>query len=165
MQAGLDGQDIVVAVALIVGPAASSFLSDLLLPQARHASSQRLMTCGLLRHGDAVNRLALIEFLLHGARFTFPGELSENFVFGVPTSLSGPALRSDFVINSGAEVVWQYRNGEIRGHALEPLHENLPDVAPRYPQIYRLLTLVDAVRAGRSRERTLAADLLRSELT
>jgi hypothetical protein len=48
---------------------------------------------------------------------------------------------------------------------LAPLYRSAPEAALRDPQLYELLVLVDAMRAGRARERKLASDELGRRLT
>jgi hypothetical protein len=54
--------------------------------------------------------------------------------------------------------------GEARAPSLKPLHEYVPEAASADPALYELLVLLDAIRTGRSRERTLAQKLLSERL-
>ena len=56
--------------------------------------------------------------------------------------------------------VWPHPKGSMRGVALEPLHGAAPGSALRDSGLYELLALLDAVRAGRARERSLAVKLI-----
>jgi hypothetical protein len=127
-----------------------------------HRSVQRLMAAGLvLPHRRAVNSGSLLEFLIHGARFAFypvRGPEAE----GVPTAHSGPPLRNQ--IESGRAVVWPSANGSVRGESLVPLYDGAPGLAANAVELYELLTLVDAIRVGRARERKLAAEALEARL-
>ncbi|MCC7172374.1 MAG: hypothetical protein IT459_18150 [Planctomycetes bacterium] len=60
--------------------------------------------------------------------------------------------------------VWPDPEGTDRGEALEPLYRSVPAVARRDPKLYEILCLVDAIRAGRARERALAEKLLRERI-
>ena len=53
----------------------------------------------------------------------------------------------------------------MRGEGLEPLYKSVPRAARADAQLYEWLALVDAVRAGRARERELAVKELRSRLS
>jgi hypothetical protein len=44
----------------------------------------------------------------------------------------------------------------VRGTSLAPLYPAATTLPERAPEVYRLLTLVDAVRVGRARERGAA---------
>ena len=127
-----------------------------------HRSVQRLMSAGLvLPHRRAVSPSALHEFLVHGARFAFyPVHGPETE--GVPTAHSGPPLRDQ--IESGRAIVWPSAEGTVRGDSLAPLYDGAPQLARTAPELYELLTLVDAIRVGRARERKLAAEALGARL-
>lgn len=56
-------------------------------------------------------------------------------------------------------------HGGRRGYAIKPLHESVPRVARREPELHALLALVDALRIGQARVRSLAAIELRNRLT
>jgi hypothetical protein len=52
--------------------------------------------------------------------------------------------------------VWPDKNGTVRGVALAPLYPTVPEAARRDSNLYELLALFDAVRAGQAREREIA---------
>lgn len=56
--------------------------------------------------------------------------------------------------------VWPDAHGTARGYSLMPLYPSVPQAAKRDAKLYEVLALLDAVRAGRARERKLAADML-----
>ena len=60
--------------------------------------------------------------------------------------------------HSDAIPVWPYGSGEERGAALDPLYPSVPKSVTKYPDplFYGLLTLLDAIRAGRAREKQIA---------
>lgn len=127
-----------------------------------HDSVRRLRAAGLVQAERLrANRLALLEFLEHGVRYAFPATL-EAPTPGIPTAFSGPALADEIVADE--PIVWPMANGAAFGPAISPLLPNVAELPRRHPALYRLLTLVDAVRIGRTRERSLAIDLLRSAL-
>jgi hypothetical protein len=129
---------------------------------ASHRSVQRLLMSGLLLPGARrVNRSALLEFLVHGARYAFPPSLGPE-VRGVPTGGALAALREHLPDGSGA--VWPSAEGRSRGPALAPLYGGAPAAALRDERLHRLLALVDMLRMGQSRERRIAEGLLRDLL-
>lgn len=129
---------------------------------AAHDSVRRLRVAGLVRSEHLLaNRLALTEFLEHGVRYAFPA-MFEAPAPGIPTAFSGPALADAIVADQ--PVVWPVANGASFGLAISPLLPNVAELPTRHPTLYRLLTLVDAVRVGRVRERSLAIDLLKLAL-
>jgi len=60
--------------------------------------------------------------------------------------------------------VWAHATGSAKGPSLSPIYRTAPQAALADPRLHRLLALLDAVRAGRARERALAAELLPREL-
>ena len=127
-----------------------------------HRSVQRLIEAGLLTSERRVNRAALLEFVLHGVRYAYytkPGELTR----GLPTAHAAPPL-ADIIRSSDEIPVWPDPEGTVRGYAVIPLHKSVPEAAKRDPSLYELLALVDAIRIGRARERTLASEMLTERL-
>jgi hypothetical protein len=105
-----------------------------------------------------VNRHNLAEFALHGAKYAFAAERLPIGP-GVPTSHAAPAFAGVFA--QGHEpLVWPDAHGSVRGEGLLPLHPCVPGAALRDPMLYELLALFDALRAGRARERNMAATRL-----
>lgn len=129
---------------------------------ASHRSVRRLQSSGLLLPGARrVNRSALIEFLVHGARYAFPPSLGPE-VRGVPTAGALPALRAHLPEGLGA--VWPSADGTSRGPALAPLYAGAPAAALHDERLHRLLALVDVLRIGQARERGIAGTMLRNLL-
>lgn len=106
---------------------------------------------------------ALREFVLHGARYSFP-PVQGSVVRGVPTAYAGPSLRELFGTSDEPIPVWPYPKGSARGVALQPLYPSVPRVTQSDPQLYDLLTLFDALRIGAARERELAIAQLSRKL-
>lgn len=127
-----------------------------------HNSIQRLERARLLMsYQDMVNIPALLEFLVQGVPYVFPGVLGPE-TQGVPTAHSGPALRD--VLPGVDSVVWPSAEGRARGLALTPLCRHAPRMVHSNPVLYRWLTIVDALRIGRARDRQAARDMLHAEL-
>ncbi len=107
----------------------------------------------------------LEEFLIHAARFVAPVQLGV-VVAGVPAAWAAPPL-SSLIVESGDELppVWPWAHGRVRGQALQPLHASAPEAASRHPGFGEALAVVDSLRAGDLRVRSIAAgvieDLLR----
>ncbi len=105
-----------------------------------------------------VDRRNLAEFAVHGAKYAFAPERLPVGP-GVPTSHAAPAFAGVFA--AGHEpLVWPDALGAVRGEGLLPLHPCAPGAALRDPALYELLALFDALRAGRARERGMAANRL-----
>jgi len=165
-------QDLVVLLRLALerGPAPpyAALAADLgLTASETHAAVERAVAAQLARKdagGKAtVVREALRLFLQHGARYCFPATRG-GMTRGLPTGYAAPPLNELIVAGSDPVPVWPYKNGTLRGIALQPLYPSVPDAAARNPALYELLVLFDAIRAGSARERALAIDLLDKRL-
>ena len=131
-------------------------------PSQVHKAVRHLTDAGLLLPGTrAVNRSALFEFLVHGVKYAFPARLGTP-TRGVRTAHSGPALAALF--DDIEPVVWPSREGEAVGSEIEPLYGGAIHLPERAPDTYRMLTLIDAIRIGRARERNLAIEELEHAL-
>lgn len=83
---------------------------------------------------------------------------------GVPTSFAAEPLRS-LIHENGSEVpVWPYKFGAVRGTSFEPLYKHAAEAALADPAFYELLSLADALRDGRVRERKIALEILGERL-
>jgi hypothetical protein len=172
IQPMLKPQDIVVAVKLAAydGPRPSfqQLASQLrMFPSEVHTSFKRAKESGFITGSgeeERVNRSSLLEFLVHGLRYSFPPERGAP-TRGVPTSYAADPLKRFIVQGTGPPPVWPSRNGKVRGFALKPLHKNVPEAVADDPGLYEFLALIDAVRDGRSRERTLAVRELEKRLS
>jgi len=129
---------------------------------ASHRSVQRLQVSRLLLPGSRrVNRSALLEFLVHGARYAFPPSLGAE-VRGVPTAGSLPSVGEQ--LPEGLNAVWPSAEGRVRGPGLVPLYSGAPVAALHDERLHRLLALVDVMRIGQARDRKSAEAMLRNML-
>jgi hypothetical protein len=101
-----------------------------------------------------VLRSALLDFLRHGLPYVYPVRPG-GVVRGVPTAHSAPPLRERFL--SDAAYVWPSAKGTVQGQAIEPLYPGAPEAALEDERLHAMLALADALRVGRTRERTEAA--------
>lgn len=158
--------DPVVALQLVLQPedgfAALARATELSVGEV-HNSVGRLRESRLLLPGSRTpSRRNLLEFLIHGVPYAFPATVGAETV-GVATAHSGPALAGQ--VEAGDPVVWPFASGSVRGGGILPLLPSAPALATSNPALYRWLTLVDALRVGRARERARAAEILREEVT
>ena len=168
----LKPQDVVVLLKLVaLGPEPWTFQRlavELSISQSevhagvRRAVAARLMSDATTASGRPV-RDALLEFLVHGVKYAFPPERGA-LTRGVPTGYAAPPLNKLIVGSSDPPPVWPYAEGSVRGLAFAPLYPSVPAAALKDARLYELLALVDAIRDGRARERTLAAKELESRL-
>lgn len=132
-----------------------------------HASVKRAMAAGLAvsqgREGWLPVRPALLEFILHGVRYVWPAILGPA-KRGVPTGFGAEPLVSMLNATPGEAPVWAHAEGSAKGPTLSSLYRTVPKAALADPELHRLLALLDAVRAGRARERAMATELLTTAL-
>ena len=165
----LKPQDVLVLLKLAVTPGEWSYpeIAAALGMSASevHAAVKRAGESGLLSPASRrPNRKALLEFLVHGLRYVYPAKHG-GVTRGTPTAHAAPPLKALIVGDHELPPVWPDPMGEIRGAELRPLYRSAPAAARRDPALYELLALVDAIRSGRARERSLAADQLRGRLS
>ena len=129
-----------------------------------HAALRRAAAAGLFNVATRTpNRAALLEFLLHGLKYVFVAERG-GITRGIPTSHAAPPLVDLMAASSDLPPVWPDPNGAVRGESLEPLYRSVPRATRDDEGLRELLALVDAVRAGRARERQLAEKILTERL-
>ena len=135
-------------------------------PSEVHAGVKRAVRARLasFQQERAVpNRRNLEEFLVCGLPYVFVPEQGE-VTRGMPTGYAGPPLRSYFQDLGDLPPVWPVPDGEVRGLAFSPLYKSVPQAAREDETLYALLTLVDAIRGVRAREREMALQEIRERL-
>lgn len=105
-----------------------------------------------------VMRLSLMEFLEHGIHYVFP-QHPGALVRGTPTAHSHPGMKKKIV--STENYVWPDTDGKIKGQAIEPLSKTVVKAVKQDEQLYKLLSLVDVIRVGRTREIKIALSELK----
>lgn len=136
-------------------------------PSQLHAAVKRALTANLaVRQRETIvpHFRNLEEFLVHGLKYVFWAEQGE-MTRGMPTAYAAPPL-AESLVSTAVEPppVWPDPEGEVRGIGFQPLHKSAPQAARADENLYELLTLVDAVRSGRAREREIATKKLRIRL-
>jgi hypothetical protein len=106
---------------------------------------------------------ALKEFLVHGVKYAYPPDRGP-LTRGMPTSYAAPPLNILIVQSNEPPPVWPDPEGTVRGYEFSPLYKSVSKAAARDSALYELLTLVDAIRDGRARERELAVKELTARL-
>jgi hypothetical protein len=136
-----------------------------LSPSQVHAAVQRAIKSGLAYEADDqihVHTRNLEEFLVHGIRYFFVPERGAK-TRGMATLTSAPPLAALFV-NGKEPIVWPDSSGDLRGESLAPIYKSAPQAARSDPELYELLVIADALRAGRARERLAAVKELKKML-
>lgn len=164
----LKGQDILVLLKLVDEPngwTVRSVGEPLGLdPAGIHRALKRLEGARLVdRERQRVNRSNAEEFLVHGLKYQFPIQQG-GLIRGMPTAWAAPPLDGELAPANEPPPVWPDPKGKVRGVALEPLHENAPSVAHKDPRLAERLALIDAIRLGNGRIRSLAAKHLSQSL-
>ncbi|MBU0731244.1 MAG: hypothetical protein KKE17_12730 [Proteobacteria bacterium] len=169
----LKPQDIYVLLKLVVIGGRKWAYADLAVdlgmsPSQLHTSVKRALEAQLaVKQEDKIvpNFRNLEEFLIHGLKHVFWAKHG-NMTRGVPTSSAAPPLSEMFAALTSEEPppVWPDPEGEVRGMALMPLYKQAPAASRKDQKFYELLTLIDAIRAGRARERETAIKELRNRL-
>ncbi len=159
----LKPQDIVVALKLCSYKSQRPSIARIsvqleMSPSEVHGAIKRCQASRLI-HGPEMserpNIKALEEFLIHGVKYSFPAKHGD-VTRGIPTSYGAEPLRSLITQGNEAPPVWPYAEGGQRGPLLEPLYPTVPLSALQDPFLYECLSLVDAIRDGRTRERNIA---------
>ena len=102
-------------------------------------------------------KLALLDFLKYGLKYVYP-QHPGAMVRGIGTAHSAAPLNK--LIVSDEPYVWPYAEGNIRGQRIEPLHVSVPRACLKDKKLYALLSLTDALRVGKAREKNIAIDEL-----
>jgi hypothetical protein len=165
-------QDIVVLAKLIAHRGDKSWSQNsiafelCLSPSQINSALKRLVVAGLITPYHPPDKpqpiiQACEEFLIHGLKYVFPAKLGE-VARGVRTSYAAPSFKDEISLGSDAMPVWPYGVGEERGAALKPLYSSVPESVSKHPDplFYDLLTLLDAIRSGRAREKQIAIQKL-----
>lgn len=170
-QISLRPHDLVVALQLVIAPQQTyAQLSAAIGLSASevHEAVKRLRIARLIGTGVArrIRRpRALEEFIVYGVPVVFPVQTGAA-TRGIPTAHSGPKLSDLFQARDSAKAsvedvyVWPHEDGKVRGTSLTPLFAGAAATARSNAPLYELLTLVDAIRVGRARERHKARAML-----
>jgi hypothetical protein len=125
-----------------------------------HAGVKRALQSRLLiQPGSASqpqpNFHAIEEFVVHGVKYAFPADHG-GIVRGMKTSYAANLFDGIILYDARNPPVWPDAEGVDRGPSLSPLCKSVPRAATVDAKLYALLALVDAIRDGRARERTIA---------
>lgn len=135
-------------------------------PSEVHAAAQRVVFARLAVKREntiQLNTGNLEEFLLHGIQYVFVPERG-GLTRGMPTACAAAPMEAYFVEDKEPPPVWPDPEGELRGESFSPLYRSAPVAAKNDQKLYELLTLVDAIRGGRARERDIARQELKKRL-
>ena len=144
----------------------SSLAVDLDLSASQgHAAIQRAIRSELAYEAGGqirVHARNLEEFLTHGMRYFFVPERGAKSR-GMATLTSAPPIAAS-CLDSDEPIVWPDPSGDVRGESLAPIYKTAPEAARNDPELYELLVIADALRAGRAREKQAAKKELKKRL-
>jgi hypothetical protein len=135
-------------------------------PSEVHSSLRRARGARLAVFSDdrpIPNIRNLKEFLIHGVRYVFIPDRGE-MTRGIPTGHAAPPLSGKLLSSIDPPPVWPDPEGDTRGQSFSPLYRSVPIAVKNDPQLYELLALVDALRGGQTRERSIASRRLLKRL-
>lgn len=131
-------------------------------PSEISESLERSHYAGLIGHDKRrVNKLNLMDFLIHGMRYVFPAQPG-ILTRGIPTAHSHPYMKT--LIHSNQPYVWPSPDGKEMGQAIEPFYPNQIKAAMSDQHLYKLLALLDVIRVGRVREINFAENDLKKAI-
>jgi len=163
----LKPQDVVILLKLALEPRRSWSYNQLAY-ELRMSASEVHKGVGRLDHARLFNkqtkrphRKAFEEFLVHGVKYAFAPDIGP-VTRGVPTGFSAPVISHQFAPEDSEmdAYVWPHPEGQVRGPALTPLFPAAVEAARNDDGLYAALALLDAMRIGRARERSLAEKML-----
>jgi hypothetical protein len=160
----LRGEDIVLLLKLVDAPAdwtVRSLESETTIPRSVvQRAIKRLAQAGLYdEHARRVRISQSEEFLVHGLRYVFPGRVGGP-TLGVPAAWAAEPLARELALTDELPPVWPAAKGTHRGLEFAPLHPAALEASARDHALGERLALVDALRAGGPRIKSLAAELL-----
>lgn len=164
---GMRPQDVVVLLKIVAKGSAPWYNKDLagelfMSSSEVTESLNRSMVAGLLDNSrKKVFTRALLDLLVYGLKYVYPVQPGA-IVRGLATAHAALPLRALF--SDGDQYVWPDAGGTERGQAVEPLYPTVARAAKEDAVLYELLTLVDALRVGRTREVKAARELLEKRL-
>jgi hypothetical protein len=125
-------------------------------------SLQRSAYAGLIvNNKKQVMKQNLIDFIQYGLQFVFPIQPGGS-TRGLPTAYSAFPISS--FISSNASMVWPYSEGTVKGTAIEPLYPGAVKACILDANFYELMSLVDTMRIGKNREKSIAVDELKKRM-
>lgn len=135
---------------------------ELGLSQSEIAKSLKRLNFAGIELNRRINKTALLDLILHGVKYIYPtkpGALG----LGLPTSISAPAHKKA-VVNDTEVFVWPSANGEIRGQIIDPFYKNIADAAIKDADFYDIMSAIDILRIGKSREKSYAEKFIEKKI-
>jgi hypothetical protein len=163
MHNGMRPQDVAVLLRIVLFKDQRWMNKDLarllyLSPAEITGSIERSILAGLIDSDrKTVFKQSLLEFLQYGIKYVFPA-IRGGVERGVLTAHSHPAIQARFA--SEQFMVWPDATGKEKGFSISPLYPSAAEAAKNDPEMHFLLSLVDLLRVGKTRERSWAINQL-----
>ena len=164
----LQSQDIVLAIYLSTNDEPWTFQSvgkTLGISQSQvHLAWRRLVDSKLAdsKFRRPIKR-NLLEFLCHGAKYSFPVKRNEN-ASGMVTGYTHPILNKLIKGTTDVKYVWNNTQARSKGVCIDPIHKSAPSLAKENERAYEILATLDAIRLGNAREQEVAMKLMKELL-
>ena len=161
----LKAVDVLTLAKLISGSEVSvrPLAESLNMPRSNVSRSlERLRAAGLIV-GDGLDGSRTLEFLRHAVKYIVPAAPGAKQARGFATGSHAPPFADDFV-GGAPPFVWAHARGPDKGFPIEPLADNVTDLARADPALRSILAAIDALRVERSREREAAYSYLTNAL-
>jgi len=130
-----------------------------------HSGVKRAVAAKLMdMHRKIPLKSNLLEFLIHGVKYAYPPDHG-GITRGIATSYAALPLKKFITQPDEPPPVWPDPEGPIRGYEFSPLYSSVPRACKVDQKLYELLTLVDAIRDGRARERKIAEKEIQSRIS
>lgn len=128
-----------------------------------HAALKSARAAQLVSASGQAIRPNLIEFLIHGARYSFY-PVRTGPTRGVPTGAAQSVL-SEHLAGTRTPLVWPESSGRVRGDGLKPIYPTVPSIVTGHPQLHVILAALDLIRTGSARERTVAGAVIQEMIS
>jgi hypothetical protein len=122
-------------------------------------SLNRSMIAGLIDgKKKKVFKRNLLDFLQFGLKYVFPA-ITGASTLGLLTAHAAPIMDGKIIFEN--KYVWASADGTAKGESIEPLYPSVPFACKKDLFLYDLLTLVDILRIGRTREVKIGMEKLK----
>ena len=164
---GMRPHDIVVLLKIASKRGGEWFMKDLAYELGISSSEiseslNRSAFSGLIgKDKKKLNYMSIMDFLEYGLKYVYP-QMPGAIVRGIATAHSAAPLNEQ--IMSEDIYVIPYAEGDTRGQMIEPLHPKVPEACKKDELFYKYIALTDSVRAGRTREKKMAVEILKKML-
>ncbi len=108
------------------------------------------------KKNNRLNRLEVIHFLENAVKYLFPLEMGD-FSRGIKTGLSSKFLKNKIRGGEDLDYVWPSGNGKVKGIAVKPVFETVPQLVEENEFLMKLLNIIDIFRGRFSKRVTEVA--------